>query len=135
MFRNNLRDVFVVSVFVIMTVLFVFWGKVLMAQESQPTVPVPPQAESLVKREMFPIHCMRADLFRQQFADDGDIILFTGVFGAGNAVAIFKSKDNSGKFFLTFFNPARKIGCMVVIGGQAQVYIQGATGIRISTKL
>ena len=132
MFKNNLRDVFVVSVFVIMTVLFVFWGKVLMAQKPQPSVPAPPQAAGLIKREMFPIHCMRADLFRKQFADDGDVVTFTGVFGAGNAVVIFTSKDNSGKFFLTFFNPVRKIGCMVVIGAQAQIYTQGATGIRIS---
>ena len=132
MFKDNLRDVFVVSVFVIMTVLFVFWGKVLMAQGIQPSVTVPPQAESLIKRELFPIHCMRADLFRKQFVDDGDIIRFTGVFGAGNAVVIFTSKDNSGKFFLTFFNPVRKIGCMVVIGAQAQMYMQGATGIRIT---
>ena len=130
---NNLRDVFVVSVFVIMTVLFVFWGKVLMAQEKTPSAPVPPQVESLVKREMFPIYCMRADLFRKKFSDDGDKIAFTGMFGSGNAVVLFKSKNNDGRFYVAIFHSQRKIGCMVIIGGQARFYKDGATGIRIET--
>ena len=116
---NNFRDVFVVSILVIMTVLFVFWGKVLMAQKPLP----PPLTPQGVFQGQIGVICGPGSSLERMLSERKLHLVFRGQTHRGESpieVRVYRSK--AGEFVVGEFG-LQGLACMSHQGPQSEVTV------------